>query len=243
MMRRRTMRFLAGLLVVGMLLFGGASVALAYGHTGLLRGPAHGPYGATPMMSGQGTMRGGVMGGGMMTGSGMMGGSVNAGSSGQSLTLAQAQQAVEIYLSRLGRPDLAVDEVMEFQQNFYILVKERSTGVGAFELLVDKSTGRVFPEYGPNMMWNAKYTMMGQGQASAPMTITTTRASELAAAWLAQHQPGATTEPPDAFYGYYTVHILKDGTVTGMLSVNGYTGQVWDHSWHGAFIQLLETQP
>jgi hypothetical protein len=28
---------------------------------------------------------------------------------------------------------------------------------GAMELLVDKSSGAIFPEYGPNMMWNLKY--------------------------------------------------------------------------------------
>jgi len=30
---------------------------------------------------------------------------------------------------------------------------------------------------------------------------------------------------------------LKDGKIYGMLSVNGYTGDVWYHSWHGYFIQ------
>ena len=27
---------------------------------------------------------------------------------------------------------------------------------------------------------------------------------------------------------------------TGMLSVNGYTGQVWYHTWHGPFVQLKD---
>ena len=31
------------------------------------------------------------------------------------------------------------------------------------ELLIDKAGGAVGPEPGPNMMWNAKYGMMGQG--------------------------------------------------------------------------------
>jgi len=25
-----------------------------------------------------------------------------------------------------------------------------------------------------------------------------------------------------------------------MVSVNGYTGQVWYHSWHGTFIQMKD---
>jgi hypothetical protein len=34
---------------------------------------------------------------------------------------------------------------------------EQSTGIGAFELLVDPLTQIAYPEYGPNMMWNLKY--------------------------------------------------------------------------------------
>jgi hypothetical protein len=32
----------------------------------------------------------------------------------------------------------------------------------------------------------------------------------------------------------------KNGTLTGMLSVNGYSGQVWYHTWHGAFMRLKD---
>jgi hypothetical protein len=45
---------------------------------------------------------------------------------------------------------------------------------------------------------------------------------------------------PDAFYGYYTVHVRKADQLAGMLSVNGYTGQVWFHTWHGNFIASSE---
>lgn len=72
------------------------------------------------------------------------------------------------------------------------------------------------------------------------MTVTATAARQTAQQWLDQNQPGSMTEAPDTFYGYYTVHLLKDGRVTGMLSVNGYSGQVWYHTWHGAFIQAKE---
>ena len=44
-------------------------------------------------------------------------------------------------------------------------------------------------------------------------------------------------EDPMQFYGYYTLDFTKDGKVTGMLSVNGYTGQVFLHTWHGTFIE------
>jgi hypothetical protein len=52
-------------------------------------------------------------------------------------------------------------------------------------------------------------------------------------------RPGtAADEEADAFYGYYTLHVLTDGKMTGVLSVNGYTGQVWYHTWHGAFVDM-----
>ena len=32
----------------------------------------------------------------------------------------------------------------------------------------------------------------------------------------------------------------KDGKIIGMLSVNGYNGQIFLHTWHGTFIQEVE---
>jgi hypothetical protein len=33
---------------------------------------------------------------------------------------------------------------------------------------------------------------------------------------------------------------LEDGDIQGMLSVHSATGQVWYHTWHGGFIQMIE---
>jgi hypothetical protein len=77
--------------------------------------------------------------------------------------------------------------------------------------------------------------MMGYKQPTGAMTVSAAQARAMAQRWLDQHQPGSTTEMPDRFYGYYTVHTLKNGKITGMLSVNGYSGQMWYHTWHGAF--------
>jgi len=38
----------------------------------------------------------------------------------------------------------------------------------------------------------------------------------------------------------YTLDFEKDGKVAGMLSVNGYSGQVFLHTWHGTFIEESE---
>lgn len=168
---------------------------------------------------------------------------------GQPITIEQAKDAVEKFVAGLGYSNLEVDEVMEFTQNFYAIVKETDTGIGAMELLVDKYSGVVGPEYGPNMMWNAKYGMHQGGAASCcttggtasdTMTVKPEEALSIAQRWLDTNRPGVSTEShADPFYGYYTVHTLKDGKVNGMLSVHGGTGQVWYHNWHGDFIQMI----
>ncbi len=231
----------AGVLAV-ILTFGTAGVLMAGGFNGFM---GRGGYGPGGMMGGNGQYGSaypGAMPGGMMQGGpgGMMNGSGGAVSTGQPVTIDQAQQAVQAYLDRYGNTNLAVDEMMGFQNNFYAIVKEKDSGTKAFEVLIDRNSGTVFPEYGPNMMWNTKYGMMRGHYDATAMTVTPDQATQLAAQWLGQNQAGATTETPDTFYGYYTLHIMKGGKVTGMLSVNGSTGQVWYHNWHGSFMQMKE---
>ncbi len=170
-----------------------------------------------------------------------------AGGQGQSpLGLEQAREAVESYLSARGFADLEVHEVMEFERNFYAIVEEKSTGMGAFELLIDRFTGLVRPEPGPNMMWNARYGMMmgWRFRSGTPARITAEDAVRIAQNWLDRNLPGveARSDDVDAFYGYYTLHVWKDGQIFGMLSVHGQTGQVWYHTWHGDFVRMLEAE-
>ena len=236
-----------------------AAVAVAFTLVSACTGqaqPSHMPgaaVGANGMMGGQNY------------GPGMMGGvGPGAQQAAPVASLAAAQQVFQGYIDRTGNQDLALDEVMQFQWNFYAIVKEKSTGRGAFELLADPRTGVVFPELGPNMMWNTKYSpvasygggmmggmsgftpsgMMSGGSgptaATAQPTVTADQARQFAQQWLDQNQVGSGTETPDTFPGYYTVHITLDKTITGMLSVNAYTGQVWFHAWHGGFSASTE---
>lgn len=168
---------------------------------------------------------------------------------GSSVAIGEAQEAVEQYLVRRGYEDREVHEVMEFTRNFYAIVGEQSTGIGAMELLIDKETGAVGPEQGPNMMWNAKYGlhggggMMMGGGTSGRMSVTDDEAQDIAQRWLDEYRPGTVAEShADPFYGYYTIHTLRDGEISGMLSVHGSTGQVWYHNWHGDFVQMIEIE-
>jgi hypothetical protein len=280
------------------------------------------------MMGGHGGY--GMMGPGMMGGHGgygMMGPSMMGGygygvsNDVEPLTVGEAREAVESYLTSFGDSDLVIEEIMIFDNNAYAIIVEESTGIGAFELLVDPVTKAVFPEYGPNMMWNLKYGMMssfggygmmgpgmmmggsgygsmmmgntgfggmsGQGKSdamsgsedmdmnnvdseemdgsedmdatdmmggdgsgdsmttfdvSSELPVTPEEALETAQSYLDQYYPGVEiSDEITAFYGYYTIDTQTDGEIVGMLSVNGFTRQVFPHTWHGEFIEMVES--
>ncbi len=206
-----------------------------------------------------------------MGGGGMMGGYPgNARSSVEPLTAEEATRAAEAYIQALDYEGLEIAEVMIFDNHAYVEVRDPSTGIGAFEVLVDPLTEAVFLEYGPSMMWNVEYGMMGSqsrgvvggmmggwrggiggmmggvgglGQGTfdpASLPVTADESVEIAQEYLDQYLPNQTVEDEaDVFPGYYTLHILEGGQVVGMLSVNGYTGQVWYHTWHGDYIQTI----
>ena len=206
----------------------------------------------------------GMMGSGMMSGSGWNNGT---NSNATPLTVDQARQAAEKYIQSINITGLETGEVMIFDNNAYVVVKESETGLGAFELLIDPVSQTVYPEYGPNMMWNLKYSglnhnnmmgglggMMGGGMmrgrnyqnttpavVSAEMTVTSEQAIEYAQTYLDSSFVGAiAATDPTQFYGYYTLDFEEDGKVIGMLSVNGYNGQVFLHTWHNTFIEEAE---
>ena len=159
-----------------------------------------------------------------------------------------AQQTAAGYSNRT----LVVDEVIEFQNNFYASMKEQDTGVGAFEVLINRYSGAVSPEIGPNMMWNTAYGITGQGgmgqggmmgaitRSNGTMTVSKEKATGVAQSWLDGHLAGNVTRAPDTFHGYYTIDFEKGGKLVGMLSVNGYSGQVWPHTWHGGYVQTKD---
>ena len=109
------------------------------------------------MMGGQAARFGGEQGAG--EGCPMFGGAANP-TNAQPITFDKAVESCRAVPEELQQRDLALAEVMEFDNNFYAVVTEKSTGVGAFELLVNRYTGFVHPEPGPNMMWNTKYGHM-----------------------------------------------------------------------------------
>lgn len=196
------------------------------------------------------------------TGPGMMRGYASGSSSVEPLTLDEAKTAAESYLSSLGNADLVISEIMIFDNNAYVVVREASTGMGAFELLVDPVSRTAYPEHGPNMMWNLKYGalnheqmmggMMGRRNGSstysaditAEMTVTPGQAVSIAQEYLDSWLPGAiAADDPVQFYGYYTLDYEVDGAPAGMLSVHGFSGEIFVHKWHGTFLEEQYYQP
>ncbi len=77
---------------------------------------------------------------------------------------------------------------------------------------------------------------LGETPAPDQASVTAEEAEQIAGTWLGTQGEGFRAAEAEAFPGYYTMEVLRDGKVSGMLSVNAFTGAVWYHSWHGRFI-------
>jgi hypothetical protein len=180
-------------------------------------------------------------------------------------TLEAAREQAGRFGARLG---LHAGEVMEFTNGYYAELRD-DRGANATEVLVDSSTGTVWIEYGPAMMWNTRYGMpagyrmqngggmmgggMGWGMGNrlhgdptwtpygqGVANVSVGEAERIAERWLKQNRIGLQAGEAEAFPGYYTLHTEHDGKVAGMLSVNASTGAVWYHWWHGRFQRMAE---
>ena len=248
----------------------GAAAVTAGNASGTMMGQTPGP--GSTLIQTPGAMMGQTQGG--------MTGSSNGGTANQ-LSVSTAKEAVTNYLNQLGNKDLSIDEIMIFDNNAYVAIKDNKSGIGAFELLVNPQNKTVFPEYGPNMMWNLVYgymsgnttngmmgqqmsQMMGNGTNGmmgngtngmmgsigpinnevirpGKMPVTAEQALKTAQTYLDKAYPGVqVVAKADEYPGYFTVDVQKQGKLSGMLSVNGFTGQVWYHSWHGQFIEMTD---
>jgi hypothetical protein len=149
--------------------------------------------------------------------------------------LNQARARAAAYAEAL-QPGLEVGEVMRFENHYYADLQEPD-GSKVTEVLIDSRSGAVRPEMGPATMWNTRFLMMGGISES---NISVTQAQQIADRWLADRNEGLTSVDPVKFPGYYTLHTVRDGEITGMLSVHAGTGDVWYHSWHGDFVEMSE---
>lgn len=183
------------------------------------------------------------------------------GSSGELYELDELTHEVQAYIERYDT-DLAIGDIFIFEDTeYYYSIIEEDTGKGAMELLVNPYTKDVYPEYGPNMMWNLKYGMHNAGgmighrsmmgyyddaeyfdydDYSEDNEITSNEAYNAGIAYLASRSIGLTLgDEYHDFYGYYTFHVVENGESVGMLSINGFTGAIWYHDWHGELVEII----
>jgi hypothetical protein len=203
---------------------------------GTLGGPTFGPTGGdgqrpySGMMGGTGRGPGsyaGMMGGSMMGSMGLVW-LPGDGAAVSGIPAARARAA-----SAAKAAGLHPGEVMWFDNGFYVELKD-SADKAATEVIVDPRTGTVSTEPGPAMMWNTRFGMMRAGSDGAG-AVDAAKAREIATSWLTANRAGTTIAAIDAYPGYFTLDLKRNGSLSGMLSVNSVTGAVWYHTWHGAF--------
>ncbi len=204
-------------------------------NTSVMPSQGYGNYTQEMSMMDQGMMMDGVP---MM--SGMMGYYSDVPTA---LTHENVVQIAENYLVSINNPDLVIDEFEEYSHNFYVSIVKQSTGRGALEIIIDRYTGP--QQFEPqSMMWNTNYgmtDMMGGIQRNTlEMTVTSDEAMRTAQDFLDVAFPDTMVSEIVAYYGYYTIMTTLNGEHYGMLSVNGYSGEIWYHTWHGMFISEIE---
>lgn len=169
---------------------------------------------------------------------------------GQRMTIDQVEELVKDYLRDLDDSNIQVEEIIEFANDFYVRFSEKDTGINAFVALVDPYTGRMYAGHHPDKFWNTKYRgesyreSRGRPESidwpSGPMTITEEQAWSNAQRAILGYIPEGEIGSVEPFYGYYTIPILQQGNVVGLVSINGYTGTVCYEACHGSVLGRVE---
>lgn len=181
----------------------------------------------------------------------------------EKLSIDQIKNNVQEYIKSYGNNLIISDIFIYKDSDYYVSVEEKDTGKGAMELLVNPYTGYIYPEYGPNMMWNEKYGMhgssgygmMGSGMMGGYPTnrdylyngqngtnkLSKDEAVKAADQYVKSNvnKDFSVLSDGHEFYGYYTFHISSDNKTIGMVSVNYHTGAVWYHNWHGQLENVI----
>jgi hypothetical protein len=160
-------------------------------------------------------------------------------SSGTHLSMDEIRKVGEEFVKQY-KTDVELIRIIETSKYFYIVFQEKTTGTGAFELLADPITGKMGFETGPSQLWNTKYGMWGSG-SSMINGIPLNQALNNAAQFSKKEDPSTSVSPdPISFNGYYSFLTFQNGKINGVVSVNGFTGEVQPHSWLGKVLQSRE---
>jgi hypothetical protein len=148
----------------------------------------------------------------------------------------------ELLNERYGSSFEMVDMVAYSNSPYYLIVKEENKEEAAFGLMFDPVRKIIYPEYGPNMMWNQNYgmaVMMGWNSRTTEQQIN--REEALANARDFARDNGLSVRDDGyQFSGYYSFYVENNNQTLGLVSVNVYSGEVWVHNWHGDLTEIIE---
>jgi hypothetical protein len=199
------------------LLFAGlAAIVVGLAGFGVVAGQAAGMMGTADMMSGSGMMSGG----GMMAGGGMTEQPMMVWQRGDG-PLASPQSAAASALRAVrakGWSWLSVDEVHIFPSFYEVEFNDRD-GYKGPEVYVNRNSGAVGPEMGPNMMWDSTYGMGGACSATLP---------EAQARQSARSGTSLALGDAERHHGYWEFELKRGDRVVNQINVQDCTHQIID---------------
>lgn len=152
--------------------------------------------------------------------------------------------AAELIQKKYGS-NFQINEIFVFENSpYYISIKEKESPHSAFEVLFDPFEKQIYSTYGPKLTWNTKYGSNSYGMFGMNYTIGENKflnkrqALEKAKEFY-KDKPLIRVDKGHKYYGYYTFYTKVSGEINGMLSINTYTGEVWNHSWHGKLEAII----
>jgi hypothetical protein len=148
----------------------------------------------------------------------------------------------ELVKERYGSQFEIVEMTVYSNSPYYLIVKEKNKKEAAFGLMFDPVRQVVYPEYGPNMIWNQKFGMafmMGWNSRTNSQKIDREQALENAKDFSRDNGLNVK-EGGYQFSGYYSFYVENNNQPLGFVSVNAYSGEVWAHNWHGNLIEIIE---
>lgn len=208
-------------------------------------GRGNGPRGGYGMGYGNGPGAGvrGAGGPGFGPGAGGVGRGYGFSDFGTGASIGQDQvpTIVNGFLARFTGGSYQISRILQFANNYYVQVTDSSKKAPAFELVVNANGGAVHPTP-VTMQWNTSY---GRAQYSlqgnvGQMSVTSSQAAQNAKDYVTKVSSNASVSSPVQYSGYYSFIVSDNGKTVGVLSVNGYNGQVWYQNWNGAFVKSVQ---
>ncbi|HUX52436.1 MAG TPA: hypothetical protein VMW73_16725 [Spirochaetia bacterium] len=275
-MNRRTVKRTVAVTAVLAFVLAGSGIAFGQGWgpnggngrgPGMMYGNDDNGQGYGPGMMGGGYGGGPGYGRGQGYGRGMMGGGYgpgmafdqdgtgygyNAQSNATRIDASRINTVVEGYLATLPGKELQIAEIVDFQYNYYVRVKEKGAATYSMELLVNPYSGRVVPVgYGRGVRdndfprggrgpWAAGPGTYSGTPSQAAQNVSSGEAQKIAADFVKRFSPNDSVTGEAQFPGHYSMFITDNGKIVGVVSVDASSGTAFYHRWLGTFLKTVK---